>query len=135
MFRRWKPLVTLIATGIIVSDLHFGPFLRNWWHVRTSQENGTKIEQYYPFRVRMKTRFLCESLLESNEEVENDPTTLMMGMKDNNILDELADLSFQPFMIKCALFFQTINENGCSIRIYKENQLSEEFHGLDPNSV
>ena len=137
--------------------------------------------------------FLCESLLKSNKEVENDPTSaisklykkifqtktrfsgaLMMGMEDNNILDELvSDLSFQPFMIsiqqqikkinimihsigmpakqgagcgftssfiyskskECALFFQTVNENGCSIRIYKENQLSEEFHGLDPNSV
>ncbi|CAG8709677.1 462_t:CDS:2, partial [Funneliformis caledonium] len=36
---------------------------------------------------------------------------------------------------ECALFFQTVNENGCSIRIYKENQLSEEFHELDFNSV
>ena len=137
-------------------------------------------------------RFLCESLLESNEGVENDPTSaisnlykkifqtetrfsraLVMGMEDNNILDELvSDLSFQPFTINIqkikkinitihligisakqeagcdftssfihskskerALFFQTVNENGCSVRIYKENQLSEEFHGSDPNSV
>ena len=36
---------------------------------------------------------------------------------------------------ECALFFQTVNENGCSIRIYKENQLSEEFYGLDFNNV
>ena len=36
---------------------------------------------------------------------------------------------------ECALFFQTVNENGCSIRIYKENQLSKEFHRLDPNSI
>ncbi|CAB5383731.1 unnamed protein product [Rhizophagus irregularis] len=34
-----------------------------------------------------------------------------------------------------ALFFQTVNENESSIYIYKENQLSEEFHGSDPNSV
>jgi hypothetical protein len=33
------------------------------------------------------------------------------------------------------LIFQTVNENGCSIYIYKENKLSEEFHGSDPNSV
>jgi hypothetical protein len=99
MLKRWKPSVTLIATGIIIPDLHFGPFLRNWWHVRTLQENGKKIEKYYPFRVGMKTRvelkdrlfiirviqgnkqnnllsgFLCESLLVSNEEVENTPTS------------------------------------------------------------
>src|SRR5436190_4072849 len=143
MPRLWKPPVTLIATGMIIPDLHFGPFLRNWWHVKTLQENGTKIEQYYPFRVGMKIQvelknrlfiirviqgnkhsnllpgFLCESLLESNEGVENDPTSaisnlykkifqtetrfsgaLVMGMEDNNILDELvSDLSFQPFMI------------------------------------
>jgi hypothetical protein len=115
------------------SRLAFGPFLRNWWH-------GTKVEQCCPFRVGMKTQaelknrpFIirvvqgnkhnnllpCESLLESNDEVENDPTsaisklykkifrnetrfsgTLMMGMEDNNILDELlSDLSFQPFSI------------------------------------
>src|SRR2546429_936353 len=211
--RQWKPLVTLIATGMIISDLHFGPFLKNWWHIKISQENGTKIEQYYPIRVGMKTRvelknrpfiirvvqgnkynnllpgFLCESLLESNEEVENDPTNaisklykkifqtetrfsgaLMMGMEDDNILNELvSDLSFQPFSINIqkiniiihsisvpvkqeagcgfassfthskskerALFFQTINDNGCSVHIYKENQLSEEFHGSDPNNV
>jgi hypothetical protein len=214
MSKRWKPSVTLISTGVIISDLHFGPFLRSWWHVRTLQENGTKIEQYYPFRVGMKTRielknrpftirvvqgnnqnkllpgFLCESLLDSNEEIENDPTsaisilykrlfqtetrfsgTLVMGMDDNNILDEIvSDLSFRPFSINVqqkinvtihsmgepakqgagcgftssfihtkskerALFFQTINENGCSVYIYKENQLSEEFHGSDPNNV
>ena len=144
MPKRWKPSVKLLATGIIIPNLHFGPFLRNWWHIRTLQENGTKIEQYCPFRVGMKTQvelknrpfiirvvqgnkhnnllpgFLCESLLESNDEVENDPTsaisklykkifqnetrfsgTLMMGMEDNNILDELlSDLSFQPFYTK-----------------------------------
>ncbi len=212
MPKRWKPSVKLLATGIIIPNLHFGPFLRNWWHIRTLQENGTKIEQYCPFRVGMKTQvelknrpfiirvvqgnkhnnllpgFLCESLLESNDEVENDPTsaisklykkifqnetrfsgTLMMGMEDNNILDELlSDLSFQPFSINIqkinitihsigipekqevgcgfassfickskepALFFQTINENGCSSYVYKDNKLSEEFHGSDPNSV
>ena len=133
--------------------------------------------------------FLCESLLESNEEVENNATNaisklykkifqtetrfsgaLMMGMEDDNILNELvSDLSFQPFSINIqkiniiihsisvpvkqgagcgfassfthsrfkerALFFQTINDNGCSVYIYKENQLSEEFHGSDPNNV
>ena len=133
--------------------------------------------------------FLCESLLESNEEVENDPTsaisklykrifqnetcfsgTLVMGMDDNDILSEIvSDLSFQPFSINVqkinitihsigvstkqgvgcgftssfiytkskerALFFQTVNENKSSIYIYKVNQLSEEFHGSDPNSV
>ena len=36
---------------------------------------------------------------------------------------------------ECVLFFQTVNENGCSVCIYKENQLSEEFHELDPNSI
>ena len=36
---------------------------------------------------------------------------------------------------ECALFFQTVNENECLIRIYKKNQLSKEFYGLDPNSV
>ena len=94
----------------------------------------------------------------------------MMGMEDDNILNELvSDLSFQPFSINIqkiniiihsisvpvkqgagcgfassfthsrfkerAIFFQTINENSCSIHIYKENQLSEEFHGSDPNCV
>ena len=34
-----------------------------------------------------------------------------------------------------ALFFQTVNKNKSSVYIYKENQLSEEFHGSDPNSV
>ncbi|CAG8813163.1 11488_t:CDS:1, partial [Racocetra persica] len=63
--------------------------------------------------------FLCESLLESNNEVKNDPTAAisklykkifqteiyfsgvsMMNIDDNNILDELvSDLFFQPFMI------------------------------------
>jgi hypothetical protein len=94
MSKWWEPSVTLIATGIIIPDLHFGPFLRNWWYVKTIQENGMKVEQYYPFRVGMKMRvelkkqifiirvvqgnkhsdllpgFLCESLLESNEEVK-----------------------------------------------------------------
>ncbi|GBC10345.1 hypothetical protein RclHR1_09550006 [Rhizophagus clarus] len=133
--------------------------------------------------------FLCESLLESNEEVENDLTnaisklykkifqtetcffrTLVMGMDDNNILDKIvSDLSFQPFSIHIqkiniiihsigmsakqgtgckftssfiytkskerTLFFQTISENGCSIYVYKKNQLSKEFHGSDTNSV
>jgi hypothetical protein len=170
-------------------------------------------QKYYPFRagiktqVRLKNRpfiirvvqgnkhnnllpgFLCESLLESNEEAENDPTStisklykkifqtetrfsgaLMMGLEDSNILDELVlDLSFRPFTINLkkinvtihsigvptkqgagcgfassfiyskskerVLFFQTVDENGCSVCIYKENQLSEEFHGSDPNSV
>ena len=91
MSKPWKPPVTLIATGIIMPDLHFGPFLRSWWYVKTSQESGMKIEQYYPFRIGMKTQvilknrpfiiqviqgnkynnllpgFLCESLLESND--------------------------------------------------------------------
>ncbi|CAG8787581.1 15604_t:CDS:2, partial [Gigaspora rosea] len=99
MSKRWKPSVTLIATGIIIPDLHFGPFLRSWWHVKMTQENKTKIEQYYPFRIGMKTQvilknrpfiirvvqgnkynsllpgFLYKSLLESNYEVENDPMT------------------------------------------------------------
>ncbi|CAB5391287.1 unnamed protein product [Rhizophagus irregularis] len=141
MSKRWKPSVTLIATGIIIPDLHFGPFLRNWWHVKSLQENGMKVEQYYPFRIGMKTQvelknrpfiirivqgnkhnnlllgFFCESLSESNEEVENDPTsaisnlykrifqtetrfsgTLVMGMDDNDILSEIvSDLSFLPF--------------------------------------
>ncbi|CAB4461625.1 unnamed protein product [Rhizophagus irregularis] len=213
MSKQWKPSVTLIATGIIIPDLHFGPFLRNWWHVRSLQENGMKVEQYYPFQIGMKTQvelknrpfiirivqgnkhnnlllgFFCESLSESNEEVENDPTsaisnlykrifqtetrfsgTLLMGMDDNDILSEIvSDLSFIPFSINMqkinitihsigastnkgvgsgfassfiytrskerALFFQTVNENESSIYIYKENQLSEEFHGSDPNSV
>ncbi|GET01816.1 hypothetical protein GLOIN_2v1884984 [Rhizophagus clarus] len=33
------------------------------------------------------------------------------------------------------LFFQTVSENGCSIYVYKENQLSEKFHRSDTNSV
>ncbi|CAG8658383.1 12588_t:CDS:2 [Funneliformis caledonium] len=192
MSKRWKPLVTLIATGVIVPYLHFGPFLKSWWHVRMSQDNGTKIERYYPFRLGMKTQvklknrpltirvvqgnkhnsllpgFLCESLLESNEEVENDPTSaisklykkifqnetrfsrvLVMGMEDNNILDELVmihsigipteqrDLygfasSFLYYKSKeRVLFFQTVDENGYSICVYKENQLSEEFRESD----
>ncbi|RIA82600.1 hypothetical protein C1645_862350 [Glomus cerebriforme] len=213
MPKQWKPSVKLIAVGIIVSHLHYGPFLRNWWHIKTSEENGTKIEQFYPYRIGMKTQvmlkdrpfivrvvqgnelnnslpgFLCESLLESNKEVENNPTsaisklykkifknetrfsgTLMMGIEDTDILDELiSDLSFQPFLINIpkikilihsigtptkqgespgyasslihykskdhVLFFQTINEDGCSIYIYKENKLSEVFHGSNPNDV
>ncbi|CAB4415071.1 unnamed protein product [Rhizophagus irregularis] len=99
-----KPSVILIATGIIIPDLHFGPFLRNWWHVRSLQENGMKVEQYYPFRIGMKTQvelknrpfiirivqgnkhnnllpgFFCESLSESNEEVENDPTSAISNL-------------------------------------------------------
>jgi hypothetical protein len=211
MSKQWKPSVKLIAVGMIVSHLHYGPFLRNWWHIKTSQNNGTKIEQFYPFRIGMKTQvmlknrpfivrvvqgnehnnllpgFLCESLLESNEKAENNPTSaisklykkifknetrfsgiLMMGMEDTDILNELvSDLSFQPFLINipkikilihsigtptkqgarpgfasslihyksAVLFFQTINEDGCSICIYKENKLSEVFHGSNPIDV
>ncbi|GBB90470.1 hypothetical protein RclHR1_17450001 [Rhizophagus clarus] len=133
--------------------------------------------------------FLCKSLLKSNKEVENNPTntisklykkifqtetrfsgTLVMGMDDNNILDEIvSDLSFQPFSIHIqkiniiiyligilakqrtgceftssfiytkskerTLFFQTVSENGCSIYVYKKNQLFEEFYRSDTNSV
>jgi hypothetical protein len=213
MSKQWKPSVKLISIGIIISHLHFGSFLRNWWHVKTLQDNETKIEQYYPFRVGMKTQvilknrpfiirviqgnkcnnllpgFLCESLQESNDEAEDNPTsaisklykkifktttrfsgTLMMGLEDTDILNELvSDLSFRPFSINISqikilihsigtptkqeagpgfassltyyksnefvLFFQNINEDGCSINIYKETELSEVFHGLDPNDV
>ena len=44
MSKQWKPSVKLISIGIIIPHLHFGPFLRNWWHVKTLQENETKIE-------------------------------------------------------------------------------------------
>ncbi|RHZ61185.1 hypothetical protein Glove_349g83 [Diversispora epigaea] len=209
MSKRWQPSVKLITTGIIISDLHFGPFLRDWWYIRmTLQENGIRAEQYYPFRVGMKTQveiknrpfiirvvqgnkhnnslpgFLCESLLESNEEVENDLTsaisklykkifqnetrfsgTLMMGMENESILNELvSDLNFRPFSINTlkfnilihsigengfefasslfyskskerALFFQTMNDNEYSICIYKAYQLFEKFQGLDSNDV
>ncbi|RHZ50879.1 hypothetical protein Glove_490g69 [Diversispora epigaea] len=174
----------------------------------TLQENGIRAEQYYLFRVGMKTQveiknrpfiirvvqgnkhnnslpgFLCESLLESNEEVENDPTsaisklykkifqnetrflgTLMMGMENESILNELvSDLNFRPFSINTlkfnilihsigengfefasslfyskskerALFFQTMNDNEYSICIYKAYQLFEKFQGLDSNDV
>ncbi|CAG8731742.1 35737_t:CDS:2, partial [Racocetra persica] len=133
-------------------------------------------------------RFLYESLLESNNEVKNDSIAAisklykkifqtethfsgvsMIGMDDNNILDELvSDLSFQLFMInlqkisivihsigiltkqgaeygfalsfiysksnECILIFQTVNKDRYSICIYKQNQISEEYRGLDPNS-
>ncbi|RHZ85191.1 hypothetical protein Glove_70g68 [Diversispora epigaea] len=97
--------VKLITTGIIISDLHFGPFLRDWWYIRiTLQENGIRAEQYYSFQVGMKTQveiknrpfiiwvvqgnkynnslpgFLCKSLLESNKGVENDPTSAILKL-------------------------------------------------------
>ncbi|RHZ75464.1 hypothetical protein Glove_213g83 [Diversispora epigaea] len=59
MSKRWQPLVKLITTGIIISDLHFGPFLKDWWYIRmTLQKNVIRAKQYYPFQVGigMKTQ-------------------------------------------------------------------------------
>ncbi|CAH1768471.1 3928_t:CDS:1, partial [Entrophospora sp. SA101] len=39
---------TLISHGLIIPELHFGPFSRNWW-----LEITTEIEEFFPIRVGM----------------------------------------------------------------------------------
>ncbi|RHZ85580.1 hypothetical protein Glove_64g62 [Diversispora epigaea] len=77
MSKRWQPSVKLITTGIIISDLHFGTFLRDWWYIRmTLQENGIRAEQYYPFQVGMKIQV----------EIKNRPFIIRVVQGNNNSL-------------------------------------------------
>ncbi|CAG8771059.1 10212_t:CDS:2, partial [Cetraspora pellucida] len=56
MTTRWEPAVYLLATGSIVPNLHYGPFLCDWWYVKFNKENEVTKQTFYPFRVGYKCK-------------------------------------------------------------------------------
>src|SRR5688572_10809926 len=50
MSKKKEYQVSLNSLGFLDENLHFGPFSRNWWETR--QTNNTEL---YPIRVNMKT--------------------------------------------------------------------------------
>ncbi|CAG8834285.1 23078_t:CDS:1, partial [Racocetra persica] len=60
----------------IVPNLHYSPFLHDWWYVKFTKENGVTKQTFYPFRVGYKckteikglqitTRIVQENMLNS----------------------------------------------------------------------
>ncbi|RHZ74545.1 hypothetical protein Glove_221g18 [Diversispora epigaea] len=55
MAKRRELEVTLISSGTIKPELHYGPFSRNWWFVPSMKKNND-LEMMYPIRIGMKTQ-------------------------------------------------------------------------------
>src|SRR5437868_3495558 len=56
MSKRWQPTVQLLAAGSIIPELHYGPFLRIWWYIKTTKNNNTINQSFYPYHIGLKTR-------------------------------------------------------------------------------
>ncbi|RHZ78939.1 hypothetical protein Glove_153g64 [Diversispora epigaea] len=73
MAKRRELVVALISSGELDSELHYGPFSRNWWFT-SSIKKDNNLEMMYPIRIGMKT------------QVElNGKNFIMRILKGNNI--------------------------------------------------
>ena len=67
-----KYIVTLLSTGQIVENLHFGPFCHAWWLVRPTNKTLTHTP-LFPLRLGMKTHIVlnkCDFIITVTESIE-----------------------------------------------------------------
>ncbi|CAG8793323.1 21579_t:CDS:1, partial [Gigaspora rosea] len=55
MSKRKPQAVQLLSSGSIIQELHYGPFARNWWVLRTHENLNNGLPSLYPIRIGMKT--------------------------------------------------------------------------------
>ncbi|CAG8722441.1 10377_t:CDS:2, partial [Cetraspora pellucida] len=148
MTTRWEPTVHLLATGSIVPNLHYGPFLYDWWYVKFTKENGVTKQTFYPFQVGYKckteikelqitTQIVQENMLNSQVPrfccEENEISGLqIMGFDNQTILSKLiSDISFKPFNFSINKLSIVIHSIGVFLNKdwgYAENDNIIELH-------
>ena len=60
MVKQKEYQVTLISPGVLNENLHYGPFSRDWWETRST--NNTNEPCLYPIRVNMKTLVILKNI-------------------------------------------------------------------------
>jgi len=60
MVKRKEYQVSLISLGFINENLHYGPFSRDWWETRCTN-NTTNSPGLYPIRINMKTLVILQN--------------------------------------------------------------------------
>ena len=61
MGKRKTYQVCLVSPGVLDENLHYGPFSRDWWETRcTNNTNG--ISNLYPIRINMKTLVILQNI-------------------------------------------------------------------------
>ena len=87
--------VSLISPGILVENLHYGPYSRYWWQPLPESPESNEKKAYFPIRVNQKTK----STLNKREFI----ITIVIGNKDNN--------EYLPsYICQCDTIVETAND-------------------------
>jgi hypothetical protein len=61
MVKRKEYQVSLVSSGVLDKNLHYGPFSRDWWETRCTK-NTTETPNLYPIRINMKTLVILQNV-------------------------------------------------------------------------
>ncbi|RHZ45238.1 hypothetical protein Glove_682g66 [Diversispora epigaea] len=145
----------LITEGILVSNLHYGVFVRNWW-VQKSIKNSNN--QILPIPYRLYMRVTCK-LNEKSTEIMTSASaaintlyqeifgrkteysgSIIMGFYNNNIVEKLVkDVIFFPLFISIESFSVVITKSKIIAQyqgetpnnVWKKTGINKKFEGND----
>ncbi|CAG8717044.1 14408_t:CDS:2, partial [Cetraspora pellucida] len=89
-----EPTVHLLATGSIVPNLHYNPFLHDWWYVKFIKENRVTKQTFYLFQVGYKCKTEIKGLQIITRIVQrNMLNSQVLGFccEENEISDNLSN--------------------------------------------
>ncbi|RIB00016.1 hypothetical protein C2G38_2236011 [Gigaspora rosea] len=155
--------VKLISLGIIVENLHFGPFCCNWWLSRPDNNEIKNIVLLYPIRLNMKVLTILNKydFIIKIDQMELDdilyPAYIctcngiereksIMGFDILIISEELLqDIPFQPYffsldklhlwVIEIGKSNNKFDDDECKVTIYSEKNIIATFIDDNPDLV
>ncbi|CAB5363364.1 unnamed protein product [Rhizophagus irregularis] len=138
----------IITIGNLISELHYGPFLRDWWYFSESESENSNI-----YHIPLRLGFICEGegvdsgVLSSSSNAINTaykkvfgqsktkyPGATLLGFHDSHVIQQILDgVGFRPFTIclhnSIRIFIASIldKNNGegfasCFMYKYKQKQ-------------
>ncbi|CAG8843351.1 34186_t:CDS:2, partial [Gigaspora margarita] len=154
--------VELLLTSSIILELHYGLFAREWWFTSNIEEPVDGVQNYYPFRLGMKTitiingkyftitvhivkdnksfipGFSCKCEEKSGKIYKN--STSAISFLYQQLFGTMTKFSGPLIMgfdskSQSAVFTQGIEKTDCFINIYIDNQLFKHIEDVNPDTT
>src|SRR4051812_48465848 len=130
MSKRKEYQVSLISLGFIDENLHYGPFSRDWWESRRTN-NTTEVSGLYPIRINMKTLVILQKKQFIITVVKGHPSSLQQPGYICETEDSKSAIYNNPTAAITTLYQQIFRNNtrfsGPLIMGYDKIEISEQL--------
>ncbi|CAG8849147.1 34371_t:CDS:2, partial [Gigaspora margarita] len=131
----------LLVLEVLISELYYGRHVCEWW-IPIADTNlvstglfSLRIEQKIAVELN-KRQFIMQIIQENSISKYCCKSQEISGLVKNSATNAVSKLYQSIFHIASKFsVWQTIDEDGCHIEIYYNNELFNEFHNKTPNIV